>query len=669
MQESIKKAMCHIKVTPVLFSCGRVVLTLFLLSLLTYACLYLTPYDPAELLLYSQGIIPTPELLENLREQMNIQGSFFTQYLSWLTRFVQGDLGLSLVTGRPFAHEFAMRIPRTLVISIASLGLGITIALIIGAFAACAQNTFIDRAICVLSYLFSSVPLFLVALIILTVFAVEFKWFDVTATQARPRDYVMPIIALTINVAAWYIRHIRSLVLIELKAERYVTFASRGLSIPAIVLRHVYRHISIPLISLAATSFGTLLAGSVLVEQIFSFNGMGAYGLQAILAKDYPVIQAYVLYSAVIFLLVHTLADLLIVAIDPRLSFKFQIISAIRQGILRVRDRVTTGFESELEIQDNCHIINSKENYLRCKGQPVFSTRMRYKAPLCFAWLAQDVTADQISQSRRKNKYVAWGFLALLGIVCLIALFAHQIAPFDPFETNPLRVFVPPSAEHILGTDTSGRDIFSRVLAGLQSSLFIALVVVIISLVLGTAVGSIAALSGGVVDRVCTHIIAVFQAFPDLILALVLVTIFSQSTIGIICALVPLYWTRIARYARGLVLAALQEQYLMVSRLDGAPWWWIYLRHILPNIAGSLLVLAMSEIGMVVLSLSSLAFVGLGLSAPALEWGTLISENRVALTLAPWAVLGPGVALTFLCLLSSLLADAWQNAWLVKGRS
>ena len=219
----------------------------------------------------------------------------------------------------------------------------------------------------------------------------------------------------------------------------------------------------------------------------------------------------------------------------------------------------------------------------------------------------------------------------------------------------------PPSWQHILGTDRYGRDMFSRVLMGSTTSIFATLVLVAVITVTGTAIGIICGWMGGKVDTVLMRISDLFLAFPSLVFALAVAGVLGGGVQNAIIALAAIGWPKFARLARGLTLAQKDAPYLMAARLSGSNTAKLLVKHILPNIAGTILVTAVLDIGTMMMELAGLSFLGLGVKPPMAEWGSMISDGRVMLQTAPWMVLAPGGAIFATVMIFNLLGDTIRD--------
>ena len=269
------------------------------------------------------------------------------------------------------------------------------------------------------------------------------------------------------------------------------------------------------------------------------------------------------------------------------------------------------------------------------------------------------VRKQKIRRNYTRTKLVAFGSLAI--IVLLVALLAPFLCPYDPYVQNLSNALQPPSAEHWAGTDRYGRDLLSRVIMGAQSSIFSTLVLVAIIAVVGTVIGVICGWKAGKLDVVLMRTSDVFLAFPGLVFALAIAGVLGGGMMNAVLALAAISWPKYARIARGLTLAQKNEPYLQAARLAGCSTSQLIFRHVLPNIAGPLLVTAMLDIGTMMMELAGLSFLGLGAQLPVAEWGSMMSDNRSLLQTAPWTIVAPGIAIFIAVMVFNLLGDTIRD--------
>lgn len=283
--------------------------------------------------------------------------------------------------------------------------------------------------------------------------------------------------------------------------------------------------------------------------------------------------------------------------------------------------------------------------------------------------------------NRTKGKLIVFSLMA--AAVVFVAVLSPVIAPFDPYAQNLGNALLAPSAEHLAGTDRYGRDLFSRVLVGAQSSIFSTFVLVAAVAVIGTLVGMLAGWRGGKLDTVLMRTSDVFLAFPGLVFALAVAGVLGGGMHNAVIALVAISWPKYARIARGLTLTQKNATYLKAARLSGCTTVQLIAKHVLPNIVGPLLVTAVLDIGIMMMELAGLSFLGLGAQPPAAEWGSMMSDNRNLLQTSPWTVIVPGIAIFITVMIFNLLGDTlrdWMDpdhrrtapkgqGWLRKGAS
>ncbi|MGI6217738.1 MAG: ABC transporter substrate-binding protein [Coriobacteriales bacterium] len=257
-------------------------------------------------------------------------------------------------------------------------------------------------------------------------------------------------------------------------------------------------------------------------------------------------------------------------------------------------------------------------------------------------------------------------FLFVLLIIAVVFLAACAIVPavlpFDANYSDLSSAFLAPGEEgHIMGTDSIGRDVFLRTLAGGGESVLVSLVIVAIALVIGVAVGLISGFSGGNVDAVFTKVITMFQAFPSFVLAIAIAAILGRGTVNMIVAIVLVYWTSFARLSRSLAMSLKESDSVRAARVCGAGTGSIVRRYLLPAVAGSLLVAAALAVGDVILTMAGLSFLGLGPAQPTNEWGAMVSDAVSSFQFAPWGIICPSIALLLAVAIFNLLGDALRD--------
>lgn len=270
------------------------------------------------------------------------------------------------------------------------------------------------------------------------------------------------------------------------------------------------------------------------------------------------------------------------------------------------------------------------------------------------------ITMASLRDSLRGAPVVATGLVA---IFVLAAVLAPLIAPHDPTEQNFLTSLAPPAWEpdgttaNLLGGDNLGRDILSRLIYGARVSLIIALFAIALAGSIGVVLGLFAGYAGGALDSLIMRIVDAFLAVPFILMALGFVAALGASVTNIILVMGITNWARYARLVRGEVLSVKNRDFIALARIAGQPRWRIGLRHILPNVANSIIVLATLDLGRVIILESSLSFLGLGVQPPDVSWGLMLADGRAYMTVAWWLTVMPGLAILLSVLGLNIFGD------------
>lgn len=248
----------------------------------------------------------------------------------------------------------------------------------------------------------------------------------------------------------------------------------------------------------------------------------------------------------------------------------------------------------------------------------------------------------------------------VLGLLIVAAL-ASYLVPYDPYEQDLNNALQPPDRVHILGTDRYGRDLLSRVIMGAQTTIYSALFLVIFITVIGTAIGMVCGYYGGILDSVVMRIADIFLAFPGMVFAIAVAGVTGGGILNAIIALACISWPKFARLSRSQVIMMKNMDYIAAARLAGSSTGAIMIRHILPNIIGSVLITAVLDIGTMIMELAGLSFLGLGAASPTAEWGSMMSNGRSMIQTAPWVILAPGAAIFITVVLFNLLGDTVRD--------
>ena len=269
------------------------------------------------------------------------------------------------------------------------------------------------------------------------------------------------------------------------------------------------------------------------------------------------------------------------------------------------------------------------------------------------------VRKQKLVRDYTKQKLMALSVLVLL--LLLISAFASYLVPYDPYAQDLNNALQAPNAAHILGTDRYGRDMFSRVIMGSRTTIYSSLLLVVIITVTGTAVGIFCGYHGGKADAFVMRISDIFLAFPGMVFAIAVAGVTGGGIMNAVAALASISWPKFARIARSQVMTVKTAPYIAAAKLAGSGAFKIVFRHILPNIAGPIIVTAVLDIGTMMMEIAGLSFLGLGAKPPIAEWGSMMSNGRSMLQTSPWVILAPGFAIFITVMLFNLLGDTVRD--------
>ncbi len=269
------------------------------------------------------------------------------------------------------------------------------------------------------------------------------------------------------------------------------------------------------------------------------------------------------------------------------------------------------------------------------------------------------VRKQKVVKSHTKQKLFFFGGLAIA--VLLVAAFAPYLTPYDPYEQDLSKALLPPGNGHLLGTDRYGRDMLSRVIMGSQTTIFSALLLVVIITIAGGAVGIFCGWHGGKLDAFLMRVSDIFLAFPGMVFAIAVASVLSGGVINAVVALACISWPKYARITRSQVMMIKHLPYISAAKLSGSGTWKIVWKHIVPNIAGPVIVTAVLDIGTMIMEIAGLSFLGLGAAPPTAEWGSMMSNGRSMLQTSPWVILSPGCAIFLTVIVFNLAGDTVRD--------
>ena len=274
--------------------------------------------------LYGDKGAVAQEIIDAKRAELGLDQPFLTQYGAWLRGLLTGDMGVSYVSGKDVFGTFVSKLPATLLLTALSIGATVVISIPLGIWAAVKHDKFTDYFLRFFSFIGNSLPNFFVALLLMQLFSIKWKLLPVISGGTTVQGAILPTLTLAIAMSAKYMRQVRAAVLEELNTDYVLGAAARGMRGRVILWKSVLKSAMLTILTLLALSIGSLLGGTAIIESIFMWDGVGKLAVDAITMRDYPLIQAYVVWMAIIYVMVNLVTDILYHVLDPRIRLGVQ---------------------------------------------------------------------------------------------------------------------------------------------------------------------------------------------------------------------------------------------------------------------------------------------------------------------------------------------------------
>lgn len=292
---------------------------LLAITFLSYGMMRIAGSDVVEQKMENTSGTVSQEMIDNARAELGLDKPFVVQYFTWLGNLLRGDMGTSYVSNKPVFSTFVSKLPATLLLTAVSILLTVLISIPLGIWSAVKQNTATDYVIRTASFIGNSLPNFFVSLLLMYFFAIRLGWFPVISGGVSLQSVALPALTLAISMSAKYLRQVRATVLDELSKDYVLGARARGVKFSTTLIKSVMKASLVTIITLLTLSIGSLLGGTAIVESIFMWDGVGKLAVDAINMRDYPIIQAYVMWMAIIYVVVNLITDLSYHFLDPRI--------------------------------------------------------------------------------------------------------------------------------------------------------------------------------------------------------------------------------------------------------------------------------------------------------------------------------------------------------------
>lgn len=617
-------------------------------TLLIFLLLNIAPGDPARLVL---GTDASQEQLEQFREENGLNDPILLQYVRYMKNALTGDFGTSYVFRTSVTSLIRARVGASVSTMLIAIVLTIVLSLPLGIQMALKQNSLFDNFMRVFTLIFNSMPGFWLGLLMILFFSVKLGWLPSSGLET-PSALIMPVICLGLSMLTPLSRAERSSMLEVIHQDYIRTARAKGLTRQYIIRHHALKNSLLPMITLYGKMIGTCFGGSVIIETTFGINGIGKMMRDSLTQKDLPAVMGCVIISTTLICVMNLVTDLLYGYVDPRIksiygkkkSGKGAKIETAKRKMTKVRTAAKP--EPQTAVAGGC--TAAQESVRQTATQKNFKRRSLWTD----VWLRL-----------RKNKTAILGFVlfAVIAIACFSAPLFYDYTE-DIVTIAPAIRLQGPSAEHILGTDELGRDMLARILWGGRTSLICGELALCFSILIGGALGIVAAYYGGIADTLIMRGIDIVMAIPSILLMITLATIMTPNVINLALAigigLVPAE----ARLIRGQVLQVVDQEYIEAVKAQGASDLKIIFSHILPNSISPIITTIMMDMGSAITMISTLSFVGLGIQAPAPEWGTMLAAGRAVMRDAWHITTFPGLMLVLTVVALTLMGDGLRDA-------
>lgn len=299
---------------------GQIVLVLLGISFITFALVMLAPGDVVrQMIAGNEDIIVSQAEIDALRKELGLDKPFFFQYLDWLGRALQGNLGFSFMAKKPVVEELLERLPGTIVLSVASLVLMMVFSIPLGIYSAVKRGGWVDNLVRGFTFLGVSMPGFWVGLMLLWIFGLKLDLLPIVGGEVSLENLILPSVTLAIAMTSKYTRQVRTAILEELHQDYVVGARARGMTESHILWKEVLPNAMLPLITLLGLSLGNLLGGAAVIEMVFQWPGLGRLAIEAITYRDFQLVQGVVVWIALMYMVINLLVDLSYNYLDPRL--------------------------------------------------------------------------------------------------------------------------------------------------------------------------------------------------------------------------------------------------------------------------------------------------------------------------------------------------------------
>ena len=642
----------------------------------------------------------TEQDIEELRIRHNLHRPMIYRYGLYMLNLLQGDLGVSDITGLSVWSLFMSRLPNTLILALGSLVIGVSISIPMGIFAARRSGKLADAATTTFTMIGVSMPTFWMGILLLMLFSYHLSWFPASGNRHGFASLVLPSLCGGLMMMASGMRQTRSSMLDVLKSDYLRTARAKGVPEPVVVKKHALGNALIPIITTLGGSLAFQLGGAVVIEQVFAWPGIGRLTIEAVSSRDVTLTLGAVIMSTIIYVLVLLLVDLIYAFVDPRI--KAQYVSQSKRKMGRktalvpaapaISTAVTAETAADIPVLETEMILTASAAEDKLPAEAAFETQADIEADISAAELhdravaeleakhdsEQDNSSNSIYDSvleryKKRSQFAdiwhrliqsksAIAGMVLLGLVLIAFVTSFFISWEAVVQIDMQNRLESPSLQFPFGTDGFGRNLFLRVIYGTRYSVTIAFGASAVAALIGIFLGAIAGYFGKAADEVIMRFSDILASIPGILLGMVIMITIGTNMQNLIFAVGVNAVPGFIRMTRASILTVKDQEFVEAARAQGLPNRHIIFKQVLPNGLSPIIVTFTLNLGMSIIIASSLSFLGFGIPAPTPEWGVLIAGAREVARGNPHLMLFPGLFIMLTVLSFNLLGDGLRDA-------
>jgi peptide/nickel transport system permease protein len=683
-------------------------------SFLVFTLMDLAPGDPLDA--WDLSNMP-PEDIAALRVYLGVDDPLIVRYGRYMFNLIQGDLGVGDRSRMSVWDSYMERLPNTLILAFSSFLIAVVVSIPLGIFAARRAGKVMDNLATGFTLLGMSMPGFWLGILMIMLFSYHLDWFPAGAFRDGFRSLILPAVCASMIILASAARQTRSSMLEVLKADYLRTARAKGVPESVVIRKHALGNAMLPIVTIMGVGLGISIAGTAVIETVFAWPGVGRFIIEAVSVRDVTTTTGTVILTTILYVFIQLLVDMAYALFDPRI--KAQYVSAGKRKKRRKVKEQPTQSTASIEPIAPVVITDAQEVYEIGQAEETTEEIAKeiteeipfeiLKESMAASYVdkaentaptdsisttesmqsAQEHVADEIVAekqvvndvepiTKKYRKRSQFGEVthhlmrnpgAVAGLIMITVMILFAISSFFiPFEAvvtpNLDHRFDPPGGEFLFGTDGMGRNQFIRVIYAARFSLPIGFGATALAAVIGVLLGSLASYyEGTAIDELIMRSSDVLASIPGVLLGIVIITTLGRSVPNLIIAVGVAAIPQFIRISRASTLSVRGNEFVEAARAIGLSNFRIIFTQVLPNGLAPIIVLFTALLGIAILTLAALSFLGFGIPIPYPEWGSMVAAGRDHIRHAPWLTFFPGLFIMITVMAFNLLGDGLRDAF------